>query len=53
MESGIHDPAPLRLGVGAVMWAHGARKLLGLFGGHGPREFVRLAGTLGLPASLT
>ncbi len=54
MKSGLNDLALLllRLGLGAVMWAHGAQKLLGLFGGHGPQGFVRLVGTLGLPASL-
>jgi putative oxidoreductase len=54
MKSGINDFSLLilRLGLGAVLWAHGAQKLLGLFGGHGPTGFVRLVGTLGLPASL-
>lgn len=32
---------PLRLGLAAVMWPHGAQKLFGWFGGHG------LEGTLG------
>jgi putative oxidoreductase len=54
MKSSLNDLALLllRLGLGAVMSAHGAQKLLGLFGGHGPQEFVRLVGTLGMPASL-
>jgi putative oxidoreductase len=54
MKSGLNDLALLllRLGLGAIMWAHGAQKLLGLFGGHGPQGFVRLVGTLGLPASM-
>ena len=54
MKSSINDLALLllRLGLGAVMWAHGAQKLLGLFGGHGPQGFVRLVGTLGMPASM-
>ena len=54
MKSNVNDLAllVLRLALGAVMWAHGAQKLLGLFGGHGPQEFVRLAGTLGFPASV-
>jgi putative oxidoreductase len=54
MKSSLNDLALLllRLGLGAIMWAHGAQKLLGLFGGHGPQGFVRLVGTLGLPASI-
>jgi putative oxidoreductase len=54
MKSGINDLALLllRLALGGVMWAHGAQKLLGLFGGHGPTGFVHLVGTLGMPASL-
>jgi len=54
MKSSLNDLALLllRLGLGAVMWAHGAQKLLGLFGGHGPQGFVRLVGTLGMPASM-
>jgi putative oxidoreductase len=54
MKSSLNDLALLllRLGLGAVMCAHGSQKLLGLFGGHGPQDFVRLVGTLGLPASM-
>jgi len=54
MKSSFNDLALLllRLALGAVMWAHGAQKLLGLFGGHGPQGFVHLVGTLGLPPSL-
>ena len=54
MKSSFNDLALLllRLALGAILWAHGAQKLLGLFGGHGPQGFVRLVGTLGLPASL-
>jgi putative oxidoreductase len=54
MKSGLNDLALLilRLGLGAVMFAHGAQKLLGLFGGHGPQLFVRFVGTLGMPASM-
>jgi len=54
MKSSVNDLALLllRLGLGAILWAHGAQKLLGLFGGHGPQGFVRLVGTLGLPPSL-
>jgi putative oxidoreductase len=54
MKSSLNDLALLllRLGLGAIMWAHGAQKLLGLFGGHGPQAFVRLVGTLGMPVSL-
>jgi putative oxidoreductase len=54
MKSGMNDLALLilRLGLGAVMWAHGAQKLLGLFGGHGPQPFVRSVAALGMPASM-
>jgi putative oxidoreductase len=54
MKSNINDLALLllRLALGAIMWAHGAQKLLGLFGGHGPQGFVRFVGTLGMPPSL-
>ena len=54
MKSGMNDLALLllRLGLGAVMWAHGAQKLLGLFGGHGPSGFVHLVGMLGMPISM-
>lgn len=54
MKSSLNDLALLllRLALGAVLWAHGAQKLLGLFGGHGPQGFVRLVGTIGLPASM-
>jgi putative oxidoreductase len=54
MKSSMNDLALLllRLALGAIMWAHGAQKLLGLFGGHGPQTFVRLVGTLGLPPSM-
>jgi putative oxidoreductase len=54
MKSNFNDLALLllRLGLGAIMWTHGAQKLLGLFGGHGPQGFVRLVGTLGMPASM-
>ena len=54
MKSSLNDLARLllRLALGAVMWAHGAQNLLGVFGGHGPQGFVRLVGTLGLPASM-
>jgi len=54
MKSSLNDVALLllRLALGAIMWAHGAQRLLGLFGGHGPQGFVRLVGSLGLPAAL-
>jgi putative oxidoreductase len=31
---------PLRLGLGAIMMAHGSQKVLGLFGGPGFRAFI-------------
>ena len=54
MKSSMNDLALLllRLALGAIMWAHGAQKLLGLFGGHGPQGFVHLVGTLGMPVSM-
>ena len=54
MKSGLNDLALLllRLALGGVMWAHGAQKLLGLFGGHGPQAFVHAVARLGMPASL-
>ena len=33
-------PLPIRLALGAVMFAHGAQKVLGSFGGSGFNEFV-------------
>jgi putative oxidoreductase len=54
MKSNLNDLALflLRLALGGVMWAHGAQKLLGLFGGEGTREFVHQAAHLGFPAAL-
>ena len=54
MKSSLNDLALLllRLTLGAILWARGAQKLLGLFGGHGPQEIVHLVGTLGLPVSV-
>ncbi len=54
MKSNLSDLGLLllRLVLGAVMWAHGAQKLLGLFGGHGPQGFVRFVGALGMPPAL-
>jgi putative oxidoreductase len=54
MKSNVNDLALLllRLAVGAVMWAHGAQKLLGLFGGHGPQGFVHVVVGLGMPPAL-
>lgn len=41
----------LRLGLAAVMWPHGAQKLLGWFGGYGfDGTLGFLTGTVGLPA---
>ncbi len=39
----------LRLALGSVMWMHGAQKLLGWFGGHGPQGFVSYMPSLGFP----
>ena len=54
MKSNVSDLALLllRLVLGSVMWAHGAQKLLGLFGGHGPQAFIRMVGGLGMPPAL-
>ena len=54
MKSNFNDVALLllRLAVGAVMWAHGAQKLLGLFGGHGPHGFVRVVVGMGMPPAM-
>jgi putative oxidoreductase len=54
MKSNFNDLAVLllRLAVGAVMWAHGAQKLLGLFGGHGPQGFVHFVVSMGMPPAL-
>ncbi len=54
MKSNLNDLALLllRLALGAVMWAHGAQKLLGLFGGHGPQGFVRAVTSMGMPPAL-
>jgi len=54
MKSSLNDFALLllRLALGGVMWAHGAQKLLGLFGGHGPQGFVHYVGSLGMPPAL-
>ena len=54
MKSNVNDLALLllRLALGAVMCAHGAQKLLGLFGGHGPQGFVHSVVGLGMPAAL-
>ncbi len=54
MKSNVNDLALflLRLALGAIMWAHGAQKLLGLFGGPGPQGFVAMVGRLGMPPAL-
>jgi putative oxidoreductase len=54
MKSNLNDLALflLRLTVGSVMWAHGAQKLLGLFGGAGPQAFVHRVATLGFPPAM-
>jgi len=54
MKSNFNDLALLllRLALGGIMWAHGAQKLLGLFGGHGPQGFVRFVTSLDMPPAL-
>ena len=54
MKSNLNDLALflLRLALGGVMWAHGAQKLLGLFGGVGAQPFVRQVALLGFPPAL-
>jgi putative oxidoreductase len=54
MKSNFNDFALLllRLALGGVMWAHGAQKLLGLFGGHGPQGFVHGVASMGFPLAL-
>ncbi len=54
MKSNFNDLALLllRLALGSIMWAHGAQKLLGLFGGSGPQGIVGLTRSLGLPYQL-
>ncbi len=54
MKSGFSDFALLlmRLALGAVMWAHGAQKLLGLFGGSSPTRFVHGVTAMGFPPAL-
>lgn len=54
MKSNLNDLALLllRLALGGVMWAHGAQKLLGLFGGDGTAVFVRQVAHLGFPPAL-
>ncbi len=42
----------LRLGLGTVMFVHGAQKLLGWFGGPGIPGFVGWVASLGFPAPL-
>jgi putative oxidoreductase len=54
MKSNVNDFALflLRLALGGVMWAHGAQKLLGLFGGAGTQAFVHHVAILGFPPAL-
>jgi putative oxidoreductase len=42
----------LRVVIGATMFAHGAQKLFGWFGGHGPRGTAGFFGSLGFRAPL-
>lgn len=44
---------PLRLSLAVVMWPHGAQKLFGWFGGHGPEATIAFFGDqMGIPAPL-
>ncbi len=54
MKSNFNDFSLLllRLALGGIMWAHGAQKLLGLFGGHGPQGFVHGVVMMGFPLAL-
>ncbi len=54
MKSNVSDFALLllRVALGAIMWAHGAQKLLGMFGGPGPQGFIGMVGQLGMPPAL-
>jgi len=42
----------LRLALGTIMFAHGAQKVLGWFGGPGPQGFLGWMGSMGVPAPL-
>lgn len=42
----------LRVGLGSVFFAHGAQKVLGLFGGPGLSGTVQFMGQMGIPAPL-
>ena len=42
----------LRVTLGIVLFPHGAQKLLGWFGGHGPVATIEAFGQLGLPYAL-
>jgi putative oxidoreductase len=42
----------IRLALGSIMFAHGAQKLLGWFGGHGVEATLGFMGQMGIPALL-
>ncbi len=42
----------VRVALGVMIWAHGAQKLLGWFGGSGPGGFVEAMAGMGIPAFL-
>jgi putative oxidoreductase len=42
----------LRLGLGVIFFAHGAQKVLGMFGGPGLEGTVGFMGKIGIPAAL-
>lgn len=45
------ETIPLRLGLGAIFFAHGAQKLFGWFGGPGLQKVADMFGQMGLPPS--
>lgn len=40
----------LRIALGVIMFAHGAQKMLGWFGGPGPQGFIGWMSSMGVPA---
>jgi putative oxidoreductase len=42
----------LRLGLGSIMFGHGAQKVMGWFGGGGPKMFLGWMASMGVPAPI-